>query len=342
MPIVSRVLTASLLPLLLAGCFQTELGGAVTGAKVRITDLRSGETVEAGLNSLTEQAYINSRSQGAFDKLDDLGKMINLGNFFVDGTLYVLDNWYLVTASGGTDIDSDGDGSIEDQPAPEVEGRWHALMTGRQLREGGFMVSPITEALYQLLKNELDDLDNTQLRIRLNQLSREILADVDNNGQINYADALNWSILVHKDSYLRDFSQVEALAQAIRDNEPQGALLGLAEAMFADPVPDAFQYYQQNISGPIVQAICVTCHMPGGIAPNNGAELLLVTNNNTNFQETNHQNFQNFGTQLPADRDLSDWVTGKASFQITHGGQQQLDPGSQELKKLDTYLNLIE
>jgi hypothetical protein len=337
----SKFLGISLLPLALAGCFQTELGGTVTDAKVRITDLRSAETVEGGLRSLTEEAYVADRSQDAFDELDDLGKMINLGNFFVDGSLYARNDWYLITARGGRDLDPDANGSIEAAPA-NVDGIWHALITGQQLRDGNYVVSPLTEALYQLLKADLDSLDDTELRERLNQLSGQILTDVDNNGRVNYADALKWSTLANQDAYLRDFSQVEALTQAIRDNAPQATLFALAEAMFTDPVPDAFEYYQQNISGPIVQAICVRCHMPGGVAPNNGAELLLVTNNNANFQETNHQNFQNFGSQLPASRDLSDWVTGKASFRITHGGQRQLDPESEELRNLETYLNLIE
>ncbi len=342
MSLVPKFLALSLLSLLLAGCFHTELGSSVTGAKVRITDLRSGETIEGGLSSLTEETYIATRSQADFDKLNDLQKLINLGNFFVDGSLYDPRGWYLITARGGADIDSDSDNVIADEPAAEVEGRWHALITGRQLRDGGFVISPITEALYQVLIAELDNLDDTQLRSRLNQLSSQLVADVDDNGRINYVDALKWSTLVHKNSYLRDFSQVETLAQAIRDGKPQGAALQLAQAMFADPTPDAFEYYQQNISGPIVQTKCVRCHMPGGVAPNNGAALVLVANNNANFQQTNHRNFQNFRAQLPASRDLSDWVTGKASGQISHGGGRQLDPGSQELKNLETYLNLIE
>jgi hypothetical protein len=342
MLLLPRLLTMSLFSLVLAGCFHTELGSSVTGARVTVTDLRSGESIEDGLTSLTEAGFIATRSQDEFDELNDLAKLLYLGNFFVDGKAYDPETWYLITARGGADIDVDSNFVIDAKPATEVNGLWHALITGRQLRNGNFVISPITEALYQLLKTELDDLDNTQLRVRLNQLSAEILGDVNNDERVNYVDALKWTTIVHKPLYLRDFSQVDALAQAIRDGANQTTLSALAQDMFAEPAPDALQYYQQNISAPIVQTICVRCHMPGGSAPNSGSALVLVTNNTANFQEKNHQNFQDFRDQLPASRDLSDWVTGKASGQISHGGGRQLAPGSQELENLETYLNLLE
>ena len=338
---IGKALSISLLSISLAACFQTELGGAVAGSSVRITELRTGDPIENGLNSLDRETFIAAKSEDAYDKLDDLGKMINLGNFFTDGSRYQNDTWYLVTANGGADMDVDSDGALE-EPFVPVAGKWRAIMTGRQLKDGGYVVSPLTEALYQVVRDELDVIDDSQLRSRLNELTREILPDVNENGTVNYTDALDWSVLVHKDLYLRDYTQVEALAQAIRDNENQGTVRSLSQAMFAEPVPDAFEFYQENISGPIVQAFCVRCHAPGGVAPNNGAELVLVMNNTANFQATNHQNFQNFGKQLPASRDLSTWVVSKATRQVRHGGGRVLEINSQEAMDLETYLNLIE
>ena len=341
MPPVSRALSVSLLSLSLAACFQTELGGAVAGAKVRITDLRTGDPIENGLTSLDRETFIAAKSEASYENLDDLGKMINLGNFFTDGSRYTNDNWYLVTANGGADMDANSDGMLED-PFVQVQGKWRAIMSGRQLKDGGYVVSPLTEALYQAVLNELQELDDGQLRARLNQLARELLLDVNDNGLVNYADALDWSILVHKDLYLGDFSQLESLAQAIRNGESQSTLQSLAQALFTEPPPDAFEFYRENISGPIVQTHCVRCHTPGGVAPNNGAELILVTNNNANFQATNHQGFQNFGAQLPMNTDLSNWVVSKATRQVGHGGGRVLAINSQEAMDLETYLNLIE
>ncbi|MEH6586954.1 MAG: hypothetical protein V7720_10355 [Halioglobus sp.] len=327
--------------MLLAACFQTELGGTVAGATVTIRDLRSGDVVEKGLNSLSLADFIAEKSRQAFDQQSDIGKMINLGNFEVERSLYDGATWYLVTASGGADMDIASDGAVE-EPFTEVSGKWHALMTGRQLREGGFMVSSLTEALYQSVRGELDSLDDAQLGSRLNQQSRLILPDINDDGVINYTDALGWSVIVSRDAYLRDFDQVIALAQAVREGASQASIQTLALDIFAEPVPDAFEFYQANISGPIVQARCVNCHTSGGVAPNSGARLVIVTNSNSNFLAINHQAFQDFRDQLNASQDLSDYVTGKASDQINHGGGRQITPGSEQFRNLETYLNLIE
>lgn len=331
----------ALMSLLLAGCFQTELGGAVAGSNITIRELRSGDVIEKGLNSLSLADYVAEKSRRAFDKQSDIGKMINLGNFDVERSLYDGATWYLVTASGGADMDIESDGVVS-EPFTEVSGKWHALMTGRQLREGGFMVSTLTEALYQSVRSELDNLDDAQLSSLLNQQSRLILPDINDDGAVNYTDALGWSVIVSRDAYLRDFGQVTALAQAIREGANQASLQSLAQNIFAEPVPDAFEFYQANISGPIVQARCVNCHTSGGVAPNNGARLVLVTNSNSNFLAINHQAFQDFRNKLNASQDLSDYVTGKASDQINHGGGRQLAPGSEQIGNLETYLNLIE
>ena len=78
-----------------------------------------------------------------------------------------------------------------------------------------------------------------------------------------------------------------------------------------------------------------------GTAAARGAGLIFVTNSVSGFAERNHQAFIGFGRSLGG-RDLSDYVTGKASARLSHGGGQQLAPGSSDLENLETYLNLLE
>lgn len=335
-----KVLATCLVSLCLAGCFQTELGGAVAGADVTISDLRTGEVIEQR-SALSFEGFLEAKSRRAWNQLDDLGKMINLGNFDVEPGLYTRNRWYLVTASGGSDMDAASDGTVDD-PFAEVSGSWHALMTGRQLRDGGYMISALTEALYQTVKTTIDTVDDQQLQSLLNQQTRLILPDINEDGSVNYLDALAWTVLVSRDAFLRDFSDVTALSQAIREGERQTTIQALAEDLFAEPMPDAFAFFSANISGPIVQARCVNCHTSGGIAPNRGARLVLVNNNIANFMALNHEAFQDFRDLLRNDQDLSDYVTGKASNRIGHGGGNQLSAGSQQFRDMETYLNLIE
>ena len=341
MSFLSRVLAVSLIPALLSGCFKTQLGGTVAGAGITITDLRTGAIIEADLRSRSLEDYLEDNSRSSWNDLNDLSKMINLGNFNVEPSLYTGKRWYLVTAAGGADMDIASDGRV-DKDFTAINGEWRALMTGRQLKDGGFKVTTITEALYQVVKDELDVLDDKQLRARLNQQTRLVLPDINDDGATNYEDALGWSVLVSKNAVLAEFADITALTQAIRAGDSQANIQALAKAIFAEPLPNPLAFYTENISTQIVQARCVNCHTSGGVAPNSGARLIVVTNSNSDYLAINNQAFQTFAEQLRSDQDLSDYVTGKASNQISHGGGRQLTPGSQQLLDLETYLNLIE
>lgn len=341
MSFLSRSLAVCLIPALLSGCFKTQLGGTVADASITVTDLRTGEVIEAGLRSRSLEDYLKDNSQSSWNDLNDLNKMINLGNFDVEPSLYTASRWYLVTATGGADMDTESDGRV-DTAFTAVNGEWRALMTGRQLKDGGFKVTTITEALYQNVKDELDVLDDKQLRARLNQQTRLVLPDINDDGATNYEDALGWSVLVSQNAVLRDFTDITALAQAIRAGDSQANIQALSKAIFAEPLPSPLAFYTENISSQIVQARCVNCHTSGGIAVRSGARLVVVTNSNSDYLALNNQAFQKLAGQLRSDQDLSDYVTGKASNQISHGGGRQLTAGSQQLLDLETYLNLIE
>ncbi|MEP4145923.1 MAG: hypothetical protein ABJL54_01815 [Halioglobus sp.] len=341
MSFLSRTLAVCLIPALLSGCFKTQLGGTVAGASVTVTDLRTGEVIEAELRSRSLEDYLADNSRSSWNDLDDLNKMINLGNFEVEPSLYSAKRWYVVTATGGGDMDTASDGRV-DKAFTAVNGEWRALMTGRQLKDGGFKVTTITEALYQVVKDELDVLGDKQLRARLNQQTRLVLPDLNDDGATNYEDALGWSVLVSKNTVLAEFSNITALAQAIRGGDNQANIQALAQAIFAEPLPNPLTFYTDKISTQIVQARCVNCHTSGGVASNSGSRLLVVTNSNSDYLTINNQAFQRLAGQLRSDQDLSDYVTGKASNQISHGGGRQLSVGSQQLLDLETYLNLIE
>ena len=142
----------------LTACFHVELRGTVSGATVAITELRTNEMVEDALKAMDEEDFVALRSQELWDELDDLARLVNLGNFFVDTSLYEEDTLYLVTVTAGEDMDANGDGKEDDSYTP-VEGSWHAIVRGSELQRGGYVISPLTEALYQSVKGELAQLD---------------------------------------------------------------------------------------------------------------------------------------------------------------------------------------
>jgi hypothetical protein len=324
----------------LSACFKTELGGSVAGATVTITDLRSGAVAQDNLSSLTQAEFIANRSQEEWDKQGDLGKQLNLGNFTVDKDNFTAARWYLVTVTGGSDLDADGNRRVDGTPS-QVGGTWHALMQGSQLRSRGFYISPLTDALYRSVRDDIPQLSDTELEERLNSATRAVLSDVNGNGTVGYADALAWTTLLFRNRYQLDLELLLQLADAVRMGANENTLDTLAEAALREPGPDAQQFFNANISMPIVQAKCVNCHTQGGIAPARGARLVVVTNSNSNHMQINHQAFISLGEQLGS-RDLSDYVTDKALGLQNHGGGRQLTQGSQDLANLETYLNLIE
>ncbi len=96
------------------------------------------------------------------------------------------EKYYLVTATGGQNLDPDNDGSFEESPI-EVEGTIHGIFTEKELNLGGWQVNLYTEYLYQKVKSRLESgLDEDQVfqeytheqtaeRSKLEQLSTLIL-----------------------------------------------------------------------------------------------------------------------------------------------------------------------
>jgi len=333
---------AAALLLLLAGCFQVELGGPVPGATIVITELRTGESVQSGLTSLDEPTFVMQNSQKKWDSFNDLTRMVILGNFFLGTPHFSPNQLYLVTVSGGADMDANSD-LVEDENYTPVAGSWHTIMKGHRLIKGGFMISVVTEALYQSVKKDIARLDDSVIMTRLNRNTRTILNDVNEDGLVNYNDALGWTVLAHKGNYLLNFAAIENLAAAIARGDSESQRSDLADAVFEDRPENPEQFFADNISMPIIQSKCINCHVRGGIADARGARIIYVTNSNSDHIAINHRalvSFSNLSTFNS--RDFSDYVTSKASGRISHFGGVQLNPGSQDLRNLETYLNMIE
>jgi len=336
-----KALVAVLL-LSLSACFHVELAGPVPGATVVITELQTGALAQDDLTSLDEAGFIELLSQEVWDDSEDIVRLVLLGNFFTDKDNFVATRLYLVTVTGGADMDANSDLAEDDQYTP-VMGTWHAIMLGSQLRKGGYVVSPITEALYQSVKMELPQLGKAAILARLGANTRTILTDVNDDGVVKYNDALKWTVFAHADRYRFNFDVVTDLALAITQGASDSEIETLASIVMGEEQENPLQYFTDNISMPIIQSKCINCHVNGGLAPSSGARIVYVTNSNPNHIAINHQALVNFaGLSSFQSQDFSNYVTAKASAQISHGGGRQLAPGSTNLKNLATYLNLIE
>jgi uncharacterized protein (DUF885 family) len=137
-----------------------------------------------------------------------------LGIFQLDVEELEYDRLYLVTASGGEDSDADADGSEDDDYTP-VAGHWRAIMSGVQLRSAGPKVSALTEAAWQWLAPELDNLSDHQVAHNLNRAAAVLTLDVDRDAEVDGDDLLAWSRLFDVKKLLVDADLLAQLSQNI-------------------------------------------------------------------------------------------------------------------------------
>ena len=112
----------------------------------------------------------------------------------------------------------------------------------------------------------------------------------------------------------------------------------------------SFQLYKTNISSPIIQNNCIMCHKTGGAAASSA--LHYVDSSSTNFQTTNYNTLVNYINNLlggaverPAAAmgtatDGSSLLVSKPQG-INHGGGIRLMTGSQDLQKLQNFVNSV-
>lgn len=112
----------------------------------------------------------------------------------------------------------------------------------------------------------------------------------------------------------------------------------------------SFQLYKTSISSPIIQNNCIMCHKTGGAA--SSSALHYVDSSSTNFQTTNYNTLVNYINNLlggaverPAAAmgtatDGSSLLVSKPQG-INHGGGIRLMTGSQDLQKLQNFVNSV-
>jgi len=112
----------------------------------------------------------------------------------------------------------------------------------------------------------------------------------------------------------------------------------------------SFQLYKTSISSSIIQNNCIMCHKTGGAAASSA--LHYVDSSSTNFQTTNYNTLVNYINNLlggaverPAAAmgtatDGSSLLVSKPQG-INHGGGIRLMTGSQDLQKLQNFVNTV-
>jgi len=131
---------------------------------------------------------LNTPVEGPIAADADLSNLALAGTFQLTLTGIADDEWVLVTATGGQDLDAADDGVLDPTPTTNL-GTLHALAKAGDWRRGELKVNVLTEIAWQALAEEIalgltEDLDG-RLRLIANELLKR---DLTGDGGLDYRD----------------------------------------------------------------------------------------------------------------------------------------------------------
>lgn len=222
------IIVTTLVSLTLTGCFHSVLKGSVAGANITISLLRSPNTVLHSITSKTPDELASSAGLAEWQKFRSLIQMVAVGIAPLKPAGLIPDALYLVTATGGEDYDPELQLKLSDNPS-SVQGSWHTIVSGERISEGNIQISSLTEALYQQQIAIIDEASDTQIMARLDAAAYLLVDDIDEDGEVNYNDALRWIRSLHADKYRGDLAAVDSLAGAVIAGQPSDMLYAKAK-----------------------------------------------------------------------------------------------------------------
>ena len=225
-----KLLLISVFPLLSA-CFQVQLVGNVGESTLRVSELRD-PAVEIGgmVESWGPDAWIEVTGEQAWAEYGPTLQQALLGMAINSRDGVDAETLYLAQATAGNDYDPTG--SLRLSTPAVVQGSWHAIVPGEQLQKrGDLKVSALTEAAYQVVREDLDILSDEEILARLNAVAQLLLDNVDDDETVDYKDLLLWSRGQDAASYRGDLAELDALAAAVSAGQPAAMLTSQARTV---------------------------------------------------------------------------------------------------------------
>ena len=314
----------------LVACKQAQIDGPVAGGIVTVEELRTTAVVVSGETTFDE-AW-GSTVEG-WDEFEPLVKRALLGITLLNTQEFDEETWYLMTVEGGDDYGSEGELASD-----QVFGGVHALLKGSRLDGQSTTLSPLTEAAYQSVKDDIGGLSDEQLQAALDELAPQLVGDVDENGSVDYADVLSWNRLLHNNPELLKAAAapLDSLTQGMRDGASEAVLSERAAALFdgADSGAEAQTFFAAFVNDQISQRMCRSCHSTTGIAKS--TRHIVTSGNSEAALAANVAMY----TQLVAALGV-EGVLNKASGQVPHTGGERLAFGSANYDIFEEFLELL-
>jgi len=186
---------------------------------VTVTPVISG-IAQLGLISGGNVKLLDAQNLALIAETTTSSNSDNYGYFSFSGLSINNNDFYVLEVSEGVDTDPDDDGLIVEEEKVNNQGNFYAILTGAQLKQDASRVSLLTEALYTIAFDGSSDDDFSTLASRLNGLSITWLSDINEDGTVDYFDALAFDPLQHQDVVSLDYQQLLNLyVTAIYENK---------------------------------------------------------------------------------------------------------------------------
>jgi hypothetical protein len=319
--------------------FQAEVHGPAVGTSITISDLRDPQVVYAETTTYAEADLTSLLGEGVWATLDDHLKLVLLGRFDFDTSEFDNTQLYLLTAVGGEDADADSDFQEDSAYAP-INGLWHAIVTGAQLKDGATHVSALTEAIYLWLLPQLNALEYGQLAENISRAAKLLVADIDGNRLADHNDLVLWNRLIGETQFLGDSAVLTSLADSVVDDGSIETATELALALIQLAVQgdiDPESFFQEHIADDLLAAKCLNCHVDGG--PSEHTRLVFVSEGSPDQDTLNQTILENFVTSIDGAQEL---ILSKIQGGLSHGGSFVFGSSSQEWQNLQTFIALVQ
>ncbi|GAC20474.1 BspA family leucine-rich repeat surface protein [Paraglaciecola arctica] len=190
--------------------------GLISGGSVRLLDAESFELIAETTTS---------------SNLD------NYGYFSFSGLSIDDNDFYVLEVSNGVDTDPDDDGVIVEDEKVNNQGSFYTILTGEQLKLDVSRVTLLTEMLYTIAFDDSLNSDFSNLSSRLNELSETWLSDLNQDGSVDYIDALAFNPLQDQNRITLNYQQLlDSYVTAIYENKPKSERLKRLNFVFDNEI----------------------------------------------------------------------------------------------------------
>jgi hypothetical protein len=210
----------SLLLIILTSC-----GGSDSNDSADNSESESSYTTQALLGPVVNadveiyNATDLSAGQLCRSQTDDSADLELAGRISIPADCVDQEGLYLLLVNGGSDIDADDDGVLDEAPT-SVNGHFHTILTGAQLISGEAKVTVLTEVAYQNVRYLLaSGASQTQILQGLDSSAQFLLKqDLNHDGVIDHLDLDSWHPRLDREMTRPSLEQLQLVIQDIHQN----------------------------------------------------------------------------------------------------------------------------